>query len=161
MQICHRRNDMPPHDDKFLFREAAGLVQDFIRNRHLADIVQEPAAGQNDLFGLWQLDVETENSWTNSFKQNREALIGMITAIHKYAFMPTIGFYSNLDQWQSITSGWINLLPAWVATASGSKQVAASYCLDSFNGGPVWLTQYTRYLDSSYNCLDLNINVLR
>ena len=96
---------------------------------------------------VWWLDVETENSWTSSFKQNREALIGMIAAIHKHAFMPTIGFYSYPGQWQSITNDWINLLPAWVATASDSKQMATSYCLDSFNGGHAWLTQYTRYLD--------------
>jgi hypothetical protein len=119
------------------------------------------AWSQNSHSFSWWLDVETENSWTNSYKQNREALIGMINAIHKYTFMPTIGIYSSSGQWQTVTKGWINLLPAWAATGSNSKQAATNYCSSSFNGGPTWLTQYTKYLDMNYNCLDLNVNTLR
>jgi hypothetical protein len=102
---------------------------------------------------MWWLDVEISNSWTSNGLQNRAVLIGMIAALKKYTFLPTIGFYSSPEQWDSITAGWTNDFPVWVATGTASLKVAISFCEnENFTGGSTWLTQYTTDLDHNYVC---------
>ncbi|HEY1645196.1 MAG TPA: hypothetical protein VGF75_02305 [Candidatus Saccharimonadales bacterium] len=50
------------------------------------------ADNQNAHGFTWWLDVETDNSWTNHYQQNREALIGMLSALKKYTFMSSFWF---------------------------------------------------------------------
>lgn len=113
---------------------------------------------QNAHSFVWWLDVETENSWSSNYTINRQILIGMANALAKNTFMPTIGFYSYPVQWQILTGDWKNHYPAWVASGSAIKAVAVRYCSMSFNGGNVWLSQYTINLDNDYVCLDKGIN---
>jgi hypothetical protein len=102
---------------------------------------------------IWWLDVETSNSWTSNSLQNRAALIGMIDALNKYTFLPTIGFYSYPEQWDSITGYWVNNYPDWIATGTGSLKIAISSCKKvNFTGGSNWLAQYTIDLDHNYIC---------
>ena len=102
---------------------------------------------------MWWLDVETSNSWTSNSLQNRAALTGMIDALKKYTFLPTIGFYSYPGQWDGITGDWANNFPVWVATGSASPKVAISFCKnENFTGGSTWLAQYTTNLDRNYIC---------
>ena len=111
------------------------------------------ASEQNAHSFVWWLDVESDNSWTNSYQQNRQALLGMVAALDNSTFNPVVGFYSYPGQWASITNSWNNEYPGWLATGSSSKSVAINYCSDSFNGGRAWLTQYTKALDYNYSCL--------
>lgn len=101
---------------------------------------------------VWWLDVESDNSWSNNYRVNRQTLIGMINALTKNTFIPTIGFYAYPGQWQILTNSWKNNYPAWVATGSSSKLLAINYCLLSFDGGNVWLSQFTTKLDDNYVC---------
>ncbi len=115
------------------------------------------ASSQDTHSFVWWLDVETDNSWTNNYQENRASLQGMINALKKHIFMPTIGFYSYPAQWILITKNWQNHSPIWVATALTNKKEASAYCNDSFNSGFVWLTQYTTKFDFNYSCLPKKI----
>jgi hypothetical protein len=110
------------------------------------------AASQYVHANMWWLDVETENSWSTNTEYNRASLVGIINAIQQHTLLPIIGFYSYPSQWNSITGNWYNGYPSWTATGSDSLQAAMSYCHQTFNGGPTWLTQYTTRLDDDYAC---------
>jgi hypothetical protein len=102
---------------------------------------------------MWWLDVETSNSWTGSVAQNRAVLTGMVAGLQRYAFLPTIGFYSYPGQWSVITGNWRNGFPNWTATGTSSYQTAISFCQgQNFTGGSTWLAQYTTKLDHNYIC---------
>lgn len=107
---------------------------------------------------VWWLDIESDNSWTNSYKQNRQTLIGMVDALKKTTFRSVIGFYSYPDQWKSITNNWKPNYPVWVASATASESLAKGYCVATFSNAPVWLSQYTTNLDYNYNCSPKMIN---
>lgn len=102
---------------------------------------------------VWWLDVESENSWSTDTSINRASLIGMVAAIQKNTLLPIIGFYSYPGQWNTITGGWQNEFPNWVATGDDELQTAIAYCNgQAFNGGQTLLTQYTTRLDNDYIC---------
>lgn len=101
----------------------------------------------------WWLDVETDNSWSSDYLYNRADLQGTIDALEQFTFKSSIGIYSTLYQWDSITGNWQNTLPNWVATGGSSYLTAKSYCQgQAFNGGNTWLSQYTLRLDTNYLC---------
>ena len=111
------------------------------------------ASLQGVVANRWWLDIETENSWTNSAAVNRSALQGMIDAFSRYASPTQLGVYSYPGQWDLLTGNWRVGLPAWVASGSTNRQAAAYYCsLPSFSGGPVLLAQYTAGLDIDISC---------
>ncbi len=111
------------------------------------------AASQYVHSNVWWLDVETENSWSTNTGVNRASLIGMVAAIQKNTVLPVIGFYSYPGQWNTITGGWQNGYPNWVATGNDRLQTATAYCDgQAFNGGKTLLTQYTTRLDNDYVC---------
>jgi hypothetical protein len=101
----------------------------------------------------WWLDVETENSWTNSPLVNRASLQGAIDAIRQNVLFARVGIYSSPNQWNLLTGKWHNGLPAWLATGGTSRAAALSACQDkSFTAGPLQLTQYTPNLDQNLIC---------
>lgn len=111
------------------------------------------AASQNVHSTAWWLDVETENSWSTNAQENRAALNGMIAAIHRTVFFPTIGIYSTPKQWKQIMGNWQNNLPNWVGTGSSERSDALAACQGSdFTGGGTQLTQYILKLDHDYVC---------
>jgi hypothetical protein len=102
---------------------------------------------------LWWLDVETDNSWTTNTAVNRASLEGAIAALRQNSFLAEVGIYSTPDQWQAITGGWQNGLPAWLGTGLLSAQGAAGQCsTKAFTGGSIWLSQYTVKLDANVAC---------
>jgi hypothetical protein len=101
----------------------------------------------------WWLDVETVNSWTSNTQTNVTVLQGMITALKRYTFLPTIGFYAYPGQWDTLTGSWRNNYAAWVATGTTSRSSGIAACKDvSFDGSSTVLTQYTKALDKDYVC---------
>ena len=101
----------------------------------------------------WWLDVETENSWSDTTKVNRQALQGTLDAISKFAGNTNVGFYSYPGQWNLITGNWRNHYPAWVATGTQSFTAAKQACVPpSFTGGPIIYGQYTPALDANFAC---------
>lgn len=113
------------------------------------------AANRGIASSVWWLDVETENSWTDNQMINRASLQGAVDALEQHNFLATIGFYAYPAQWQAITGGWRNDLPAWVATGSTNQSIAVAYCnQQNFTGGVTWLTQFTPKLDQDYTCND-------
>jgi hypothetical protein len=104
----------------------------------------------------WWLDVETDNSWTDNFLVNRASLRGAAAAVRQNVLFSTVGIYSSPEQWKIITGSWQNGLPAWLATGSSNKSVAAKACRGrAFTGGATWLSQYTQGLDKNLPCLGL------
>jgi hypothetical protein len=102
---------------------------------------------------VWWLDVESSNSWTSNYMQNRAELSGMIAAIYAHTFLPTVGIYSYPGQWNAITNYWKNDIVSWVATGTSSHKVATKACSSKgFDGGLVELSQYTTALDNNYLC---------
>ena len=76
-----------------------------------------------------------------------------MAAIKKLTFNPTIGIYSTPDQWAIITANWRPAVVAWLGTGYTTQAMAISACRESsFTAGPVWLAQYTPYLDEDYVC---------
>ncbi len=111
------------------------------------------AANSGAYSNMWWLDVETDNSWTTSTAVNQASLMGAVAAIQQNSFLAKVGFYSTTDQWQEITGGWKNGMPAWLATGAASEQSAARACsTTAFNGGPLWLSQYTTSIDGNVAC---------
>ncbi len=111
------------------------------------------ALGQAVYAAAWWLDVETVNSWSDSFANNQQSLSGEIDALRDYAKAYTIGIYSTPEQWRKITGGWQNYLPNWAATGSPSLDTAKAFCRDhDITGGGTWLTQYIGATDRDYAC---------
>lgn len=111
------------------------------------------AASRDVHSNLWWLDVETDNSWSTKIALNRASLQGSIDALRQNVILTKIGIYSYPAQWQVITDNWHSDLPAWVATGSTDKSVANQACKGpSFDGGPIWLGQYTPNLDVNQPC---------
>ena len=102
---------------------------------------------------LWWIDVENDNSWTNSSIVNRAEISGSLDAIKNNIFLAKVGVYSYPGQWNLLTGNWRNLLPAWVATGQYSQSVALKACKSrSFTSGPLWLSQYTDKIDINLIC---------
>jgi hypothetical protein len=102
---------------------------------------------------LWWLDVETDNSWTTNHLVNRASLEGAIAGIQKSSLFARVGIYSTPTEWATITGKWHNGLPAWLGTGLLSANGAESECqAHVFTGGSMWLSQYTKHLDSNVTC---------
>jgi len=132
-------------------REENCLAYNYGFNAGRYDI--EYASLQGVVADRWWVDVETENSWSDSSLVNRQSLQGTVDALSRYAGVDRVGFYSYPGQWKLITGDWHNGYPAWVATGSSEKNDALLACSSpSFNGGVVLLGQYTPSLDQSHIC---------
>lgn len=102
---------------------------------------------------IWWIDVETENSWTTSIRQNRLALEGMVAALHVNQPRAEVGFYSFPGQWRQIVGNWRPFLPAWIATGSSQAVAARQACRQpSFTARHIVLSQYTLELDQDIIC---------
>jgi hypothetical protein len=100
----------------------------------------------------WWLDIETANSWSSSTTLNQ----GTINGAAKFFSDKSIklGVYSSQSMWNSITGGYQNGLPVWLATTATTP---ATYCSStySFTGGQMYLVQYSNSatsIDSDYAC---------
>jgi hypothetical protein len=100
---------------------------------------------------LWWLDIETENSWSETdLARNRDVIVGALRFLQMERGF-TIGIYSTEAMWQEITGAWQNVLPVWLG--GGTPDDAPTHCGIGFTGGPVYLVQYARGdFDGDYAC---------
>jgi hypothetical protein len=111
------------------------------------------AASQGVHAGIWWLDVETVNSWSDVVRYNRASIQGTYDAIKHYTVVAAVGVYAYPGQWDRLTDSWRPGWPAWAATGTNDRATAIRACEEpSFSGGAIWLTQYTRRLDEDYVC---------
>lgn len=99
----------------------------------------------------WWLDVETENSWSETdLSLNRDIIEGALQFLQtEHGF--TVGIYSTASMWREITGSWQVGLPVWVG--GGTKSDAKTRCGTGFTGGPVYLVQYANDdYDGDYAC---------
>ena len=99
----------------------------------------------------WWLDIETENSWSETdLARNMNVIAGamqFLQGLHGF----TVGIYSTAAQWGEITGGWQNGLPVWIG--GGTRGDARSRCGAGFTGGPVYLVQFEDAdFDGDYAC---------
>lgn len=107
--------------------------------------------------GRYWLDVETDNYWSSSTRNNSQVVRGAIDWF--LANNVPIGIYSTYYQWGLITGNYMPQakLPLWVAGAT-SAEMAAERCNQSrftFAGGETWLVQYVRTYDQNHACQPL------
>ncbi len=99
----------------------------------------------------WWLDIETGNSWSSSSTLNQGTINGATKFFSDRSI--NLGIYSTQSMWNSITGGYHNALPAWIATTSTTP---ATYCSSSysFTGGQMYLVQYSSgsSFDTDYAC---------
>ena len=104
--------------------------------------------------GRYWLDVETDNYWSPSARNNSQVVRGAID--YFLDFNVPIGIYSTYYQWGLITGNYMPQakLPIWVAGATG-PEMASARCNDmrfGFAGGEIWLVQYVRQYDQNHAC---------
>lgn len=110
------------------------------------------ASSQGVKSSTWWLDVETENSWSDNYMQNRQSLQGEYDALNANG-VTTIGAYSTTYQWNLITGEWKNGWPNWGASTWRTAKQAKTFCKGhEFTGGPTYLIQYLGVLDQDYAC---------
>lgn len=109
------------------------------------------AANQGVSPSMWWLDIESTNSWSSSSSLNQETINGAVQFFKDQN--ESIGIYSTPSMWSSITGGYQNNLPVWIATGSTDP---TPYCssTSAFTGGIVHLVQYAAdsSLDTDYAC---------
>lgn len=104
--------------------------------------------------GRYWLDVETDNYWSKSARNNSQVVRGVLD--YFLANNVPTGIYSTYYQWELITGNYKPQvkLPLWVAGAT-SDQMAAERCSQSrfaFAGGEIWLVQFVRQYDQNRAC---------
>lgn len=100
---------------------------------------------------LWWLDIETENSWSETDLSRNQAIIQGALRFLQVERHFAVGIYSTAPMWREITGSWQNGLPAWVG--GGTKSDAKALCGAGFTGGPVYLVQYADGgYDGDYAC---------
>jgi len=110
------------------------------------------AQSQGTPSSTWWLDVETDNSWDDDPTQNTEVIQGAIDFLRSQSI--TTGIYSSARDWQKIAGSFSPGLPVWLAGAI-DQAAAPAACVQSrsFDGGPIWLVQFTAAdYDGVYAC---------
>lgn len=100
---------------------------------------------------MWWLDIETENSWSETdLSRNRAVIEGALRYLNEERHF-SVGIYSTPAMWEEITGSWQNGLPAWIG--GGTKATAKTRYGSGFTGGPVYLVQYADGdYDGNYAC---------
>ena len=102
---------------------------------------------------VWWLDVETDNSWSDSdVVANRASLQGSIDFLQRQPGV-VVGVYSTPKMWGLIVGDLRLPLPNWTA-GSTTVAEAAAHCGPAFSatGGPVVLSQWVEEFDNDYVC---------
>lgn len=110
------------------------------------------AQSQGTTASNWWLDVETENSWSDTAALNDQTIQAAIDFLQGQGI--TVGLYSTASQWRQIAGSYSPGLSNWVAGAADSAS-AASFCApaQAFGGGAVQLVQYpARIGDNVFAC---------
>ena len=110
--------------------------------------------GASDTVGLWWLDVETENYWSDSTDQNSYVIQGALDYLQRTSGRTT-GVYSTSHMWGLLAGSFAPPnTPNWVAGAEGIDDYGK--CSASlWPGAPVWAIQYLNFdidLDQNTSC---------
>ncbi len=98
-----------------------------------ADYAASQASGLK--VAMWWLDVEVGNSWsTSNSTLNQQTIQG---AVDRLSSAGWVGVYSTASSWNTITGGTFS------PNGSSADWVAGGSCSTSFDGKPVWLSQFT------------------
>ena len=94
--------------------------------------------------GRYWLDVEVDNYWSSSTRNNAQVVRGALD--YFLDFNIPVGVYATRYQWGLITGGFMPsaTLPLWVAGAT-DRASAEARCHDAssrFAGGNTWMVQY-------------------
>ena len=112
----------------------------------------------------WWLDVETGNSWNGTTSSNTADLQGFVDYLRGPGGVPSVGIYSSISAWDSITGGYsatnaatyrsawsseiqaspypLSASPTWVAGAGSSSTASATCAQAAFTGTSPALAQY-------------------
>jgi hypothetical protein len=102
--------------------------------------------------GMWWLDIETMNTWSEDTELNKLVIQGAIDFLHSKN--QTIGVYSTNFQWKTIAGDFKPGLAVWTAGAK-NRETASLRCQPSyaFTGGRVQMVQYVENnFDHNYLC---------
>jgi len=102
---------------------------------------------------VWWLDVETDNSWSDSdVVANRASLQGSLDFLQHQPGV-VVGVYSPPKMWGRIMGDLRLPLPNWMAGATTLAE-AVAHCAPGFSatGGPVVLSQWVDVFDNDYVC---------
>jgi Putative peptidoglycan binding domain len=100
---------------------------------------------------VW-MDVEMPPSrpWSRRTARNVAVLQGVVRGLTA-ARLP-VGVYTTSFLWGQVAGNFELDLPNWLPSGDGSARNARARCLTTATGGPTWLVQYTRTLDSDLTC---------
>jgi hypothetical protein len=132
---------------------ATDSYQDAI-NAYVALGAQQSGATRTPVANAWWLDVESANSWTSNTSFNVDDLQGEVDYLTSVG-APSIGFYSTVSDWQTITGDTASFAayPSWMPGASSLAEAQGNCPSPGVTGGRVALTQYPRNgFDGDYRC---------
>ncbi len=114
----------------------------------------DQTGGASDSVGVWWLDVETENYWSDDTNQNSYVIQGALDYLQRTPGA-TVGVYSTSHMWREIAGSFAPPnTPNWVAGAAGLDDIGK--CDESlWPGGQVWAVQYLNFdidLDQNLGC---------
>lgn len=103
---------------------------------------------------VWWLDVETDNSWSDTdVVANRASIQGSLDFLQRQPDV-VVGIYSSPRMWRWIMADHVlPAVPSWMAGAT-TQAGAVAHCDPSFSftGGPVALSQWVEDFDHDYVC---------
>jgi hypothetical protein len=105
--------------------------------------------------GMWWLDVETANYWSDDPTYNAQVIRGTVEFFRERKL--PVGIYSNTRQFRIIAGPYAPGGPIWTAGAQGIDEAAAR-CSDrsfAFGGGTIVMNQYYDFgYDTNFRCPD-------
>jgi len=102
---------------------------------------------------VWWLDVELDNSWSDTdIGANRASIQGSLDFLQRQPGV-VVGVYTTPRMWARIMGDHRLALPNWTAGAS-TMAGAVAHCGPGFSatGGPVVLSQWVEGFDNNYVC---------
>lgn len=100
---------------------------------------------------VW-IDVEFRRylPWSRSRARNAAVLQGAVREMHR--LHERYGVYTTSYMWHAIAGSYYLNVPNWLPVGHTRPRVAQRMCRQTATGGPAWLVQYTRSLDSDLTC---------
>lgn len=123
------------------------LIQNYGYNaaKHAHEHAKENGANDS---AMWWLDIETLNTWTDSFDYNRLSIDGAVRYFQDKNM--NVGIYSTPMLWKEITGDYKNGLPAWPAIITDKPHTG---CGVGFTGGKTLIVQYNQeVIDKNFAC---------
>jgi hypothetical protein len=91
---------------------------------------------------VWWLDVETENTWAGTTRENATVLDAMAARLQELGLR--VGIYSTPQMWEEIAGSWSPGLPVWYAIGPGTAAQAAAACASQLAGSSPAIVQWVQ-----------------